>query len=210
MQLSALSAEDADRAVMTYWRQQASWTEPAIAGWRYEETRNLITLTMSGTAKLDWEGDAKVGRLMAIPGAGQTPPDILKRPAEQNQAAPWVTPFPAYKCWATTIRLPTAPRGWRWGFQAEPMNARLGGMAYWRVAGLQDGLMQTVMSRRAEKPEITASEAQAANDRLPAFDNKISHVFLERGGLRNRPPTDPRLNDAVDWSSDAAPCASDP
>jgi hypothetical protein len=48
---------------------------------------------------------------------------------------------------------------------------------YWRVADLRDGVMRTVMSKQFEIPEITSSQAEEVNQRLPTFNNNKSRVY---------------------------------
>jgi hypothetical protein len=209
-QLSSLAPDDAERAEKAFWRQQMSWVEAGKVAWRYDEEQNMVVLTMSGDGKLDWDGDDAYGHGLDIYHAGQTPPNEMQRPKEQDQSAPWVTEFPSYKCWVTTIRLPPARPGWRWDYAAKPINLELGGVRYWRIADMRSGVVRTVMSRQTLLPEITAAQAKEVNDRLPSFDNKISRVFEEdsatepskhdTGGLPPPP------GDGVDWSSPSAPC----
>ena len=211
-QLASLAPDDAERLQKAFWRQQMNSVEPDRVSWRYNDQQNMLVLTMSGEGKADWDGDDKDGHGLTIYGAGFTPPNEMHRPKEQDQAAPWATDFPTYKCWVTTSRLPAARPGWAWDYSAEPVNVRLGGVRYWRVAGLKDGVIRTVMSRQTFLPEITAAQAQEVNDRLPKFDNNMSRVFerdasqaptQDHSAKRPLPP-----GDDVDWSSPTAPCAS--
>jgi hypothetical protein len=211
-QLSSLSPEDAERAEKAFWRNQMNWVEPAATAWRYDEVQNTVVLTMSGEGKPQWEGDDRDGRNLDIEGAGFSPPAPLRRPKEQDQTAPWVTEFPSYKCWVTTIDLPAETARWRWDYVSAPMDETLGGVAYWRRASLRGGVMRTIMSRRAFLPEITAAQAADLNDRLASFDNKISRVF-QVAAFRRRPRPEAAATTGVgeapiDWSSPAAPCAA--
>lgn len=180
-QLSSLSPDDAERAVKAYFRREYSWVEPDTATWRYDDVGGALVLAMAGDGKPDWEGDEDGKRSLDIYSAGFSPPNQLRRPKEQDQAAPWMTDFPAFKRWTTVIRLPPETAKWRWNYSAAPVDEQLGGVAYWREAVLSGGVMRTTMSRRALVPEISAAEARAISDRLPAFDNNISRVFQAPG-----------------------------
>ena len=85
----------------------------------------------------------------------------------------------------------------------------MGGVAYWRVSDLRDGVMRTVMSRRVEVPEISAVEAQEVNRMIPSFDNKISRVYQVPTGSQSpqlgRPPLPP-FGEATDWMRAVTPC----
>ncbi|EJL33944.1 transglutaminase-like enzyme, predicted cysteine protease [Caulobacter sp. AP07] len=215
--LAGLSPDDAERQEKAYWRQQLDQVEPDTVTWRYDEAQGALILAMEGEGKPGWEGDAADGQSLDIYGAGFSPPGEYKRPKEQDQAAPWLTEYPRYRCWATTIRLPPAGPKRAWTYRAEPVNRRLGGVAYWREAELRDGVVRTVMSRRVYTPEITAAEAKATNDALPTFDNNISIVFeaparlVKAAGpkpVAGAPAFGVKDPDVIDWSSPDAPCAA--
>jgi hypothetical protein len=98
---------------------------------------------------------------------------------------------------------------WRWDYLADPVNIRLGGISYWRVSDLRDGVMRTVMSKRWLVPEISSAEAKEVNERLPTFNNKMSRVFqvksknvTERSNRASQPPFDA----TNDWTAAATPC----
>lgn len=191
--LAARSPDDAERVLKAFFQQEDPWVEAESASWRYDELHGSLVLDMSGSGKPGWTGDDTNGHNLTIMSAGFTPPNELHRPKEQDQAAPWQTDFPAFKRWTTLIRLPPARPGWRWSYLSAPVDERLGGVAYWRVARLADGIMFTSMSRRAFEPEITQQEAQEIGERLPKFDNNMSQVYeatVESGPDPN--PTDPK------------------
>lgn len=177
LELAKLSKEDAERTLKAFWADRLTWAEPAEVAWRYDEGRKLMVMTMSGEGTPEWEGDDKEGRSLDVYGAGFTPPAPYKRPKEQDQAAPWTVDFPVYSRWTTVIRLPPEKDGWTWAYRASQVDERMGGVAYWRDASLQNGVLRTTMSKRVLTPEITAEEAQAVNTRLPKFDNNVSRVW---------------------------------
>ena len=146
--LAALAPDDAERALRGYWRAQHDWVEADKVTWRWDDQRGALVLTLAGSGKPDWDGDAEDGRRFSLPGAGFTPPATMRRPKEQDQSAAWLTDFPRYRCWATTMRLPPATGKRRWDYRARPVERQLGGIAYWRRAALRDGVMRVVMSRR--------------------------------------------------------------
>lgn len=209
--LAAMSSEDADRAVRGYWRQQMDWVQPDQVAWRYDERRATLSLSINGEGKLDWDGDDSDGRSLVIIGAGFYPPDLRRRPREQDQTAPWTTEFPRFKCFATTIRLPAETRKWRWAYSADPMDRQLGGTAYWRASGLKQNVMRTVMSTRIEQPEISASEAKAVNDAIPGFNNKKSQVYQmsPRGDARTDMAREVLpFGEGIDWTGDVPACSA--
>jgi hypothetical protein len=207
--LAGLSAADAVRAVKAYWSENANFVDADTVSWRYFDNQAALVFSLVGTGKLEWEGDDKDGHNLTVMGAGFFAPAPLKRPAEQDQAAAWITEFPRFRCWATTIKLPPARPKYIWDYEAEPVDVRLGGVAYWRDASLKDGTITTIMSRRVYKREISAKEAKQLNNGIDAFNNNMSQVFeIGTSGKKGKesialPPTSD-----VDWLSPEAPCAS--
>jgi transglutaminase-like putative cysteine protease len=209
--LATQSTEDAERELKAYWRQQMNALEARTVTWRYDEREAMLVLGMEGEAEPEWDGDDKDGRTLNIPGAGFTPPDKLRRPKEQDQTAPWVTDFPTFRCWATTLRLPADTDRWRWAYRAGPVDEAFGGEAYWRAVDMREGVIRTVMSRRIYLPEISPAQAQALNARLPKFDNNISYVYQRDAKTTfaaRTPATPPPATDATDWTSPTAPCSA--
>jgi len=209
--LAGMSAEDAERGIRGYWAKTNSWIDPDAGSWAYDEQGAVLRMSVTGTMKLDWEGDDVAGRSLDIIGAGFTPPAEYRRPKEQDQAAPWLTEYPAFRCWATAIRLPMPTDRWQWDYRAKPVDLTMGGVTYWRVADLRDGVIRTVMSRRFDVPEISAEDAEEVNRQLPTFDNKISRVFEVGAGrpsgmhaTRSAPP----FQEDTDWMNPAAPCGA--
>jgi hypothetical protein len=206
-QLASVSAEGASRMVRDYWRAEAAWVQSETVSWSFDETSGALVLSMSGSADLDWDGDSASGHSMFIMGAGFTPPERLRRPPDQDSSAPWSTDYPVYRCWATTIRLPAAAPGWRWDYRSESVSRRLGGIDYWRLAGLTGNVMRTVMSRRVVVPEISAAEATKLNSEIAGFDNNKSQVFEQRSPPRGAPLNEsPPFADRTDWVSNSWAC----
>jgi hypothetical protein len=163
---------------------------------------------MIGSGKPDWTGNDRGGHSLSIWGAGFYPPNYLRRPPEQDATAPWVTEFPRFRCWATTVKLPAAGANFRWSYYADAVNARLGGIAYRRAASLQGGVMKTVMSRDTYLPEISALDGQLLNQQIPNFNNNQSTVFeTSAQGSPKQDRAEPRpFKDDQDWVADPTPC----
>lgn len=209
--LSGLPSDGAERALKNYWTQTAGWSLPETVAWRYDERQEVLIFSMTGETKLEWDGNDNDGRSLGILGAGFNPPSELKRPKDQDQSAPWVTEFPRFSCWVTTIRLPVDAGGRRWTYRSAPVDLKLGGVAYWRIADLRDNVMRTVMSKRFYVPEISTEQAAELNAGIRTFDNKISQVYQVRATEVSatapgaaRPPFD----DTTDWVESPALCAS--
>ena len=207
--IAVLSAEDADRALRTYLRQTNGWIEPEAVSWRYDEQSAVLLLTVTGRGKLDWTGADADGRSLTLFGAGFTPPAEFHRPKEQDQTAPWITGYPSFRCWVTAIHLPGGDSRWKWDYESDPVDRHLGGVDYWRLADLRDGVMRTVMSRRIDVPEITPEQADEVNSALPTFNNHMSSVY--QIARNKREPNHRRLsaapfNGETDWTATDTPC----
>jgi len=205
-QLTGLSAEDADRTVKSYWRQQLDWATPDKAGWSFDKRRMALTLDFTGRGNPGWTGNASDGHSLTISGAGFYKPDILRRPSDQDQSAGWVVEFPRFRCWATTIRLPKAGNRLAWSLYAEPMNKRLGGVAYWRTSGFSGNIVRTVMSSHTYEPEATPLEAAALNREIPNFNNNMSSVTEQSPSSVAKTSTTLPFGDTTDWLNAPAPC----
>jgi hypothetical protein len=207
-QLASVSPDDAQRAEKGFWKQQISWNEPSTVSWRFDEDRGVLILEMTGEGSPPWQGTGVGGHALEIPGAGFSPPAELRRPKEQDQLAPWLTEFPRYSCWATTIRLPPSTSKWSWDFIALPVNRKLGGVAYWREAALREGVMRTVLSKRTLTPEISAGVAEQLNTALADFDARISQVFQVGPQDRMKPSLQRVRPEPADWAVPDAPCSA--
>jgi hypothetical protein len=204
--LSALSAEDRDRQLKAYWRQQVDWLTPDTVSWHYDDKQMALSLGVSGRGNPGWKGDAKSGHSLTIVGAGFFAPDMMRRPAEQDQRASWSVPFPRFHCWATTIHLPPAEAPLRWSLYADPMDRRLGGIRYWRASGMAGNVVRTLMSTHSYEPEATVNEAMIVNLAIPNFNNNMSSIAEEKKADVVPSSTKLPFGDGVDWLADPAPC----
>lgn len=204
-QSEAMSHEDALQAFKSA-AVGGVWDELDAIDWEYDEAENVFIFTMKGTWSLDWSGDQESGRSYSLPGAGFYPPDERHRIKEQDQDAPWVRDsFPKFTCFATTVHLPAASNGMAWNYEAEPMNRRLGGQAYWRASGLKSNVVRTVMSSNIYLPEITSAEAKAVNKAIKGFNNNISSVF--EAEAEDTPVADPLpFGDNPNWEELVKAC----
>jgi hypothetical protein len=208
--LAALSPDEVDRILRSYWQKQEEWIDPDRMSWRYDEKEGATILTLVGKAKPEWRGNDREGRKLDIWDAGFYSPNKLHRPPEQDQTAPWLTDYPKFKCWATTIHLPPSGAQWHWSYYADPMNLQLGGTRYWRAAALQGNVMRTVMSRNVYLPEISATEAKNLNDAISGFNNNQSNVFEKTAKAGTKEPvsvSDLPFHDNEDWVGSASACS---
>jgi hypothetical protein len=205
--LATMSSADADRALKAYFRERLSDVEPDQVGWHYDERHATIVLTMKGKGKVDWEGDASDGHQLTLLGAGFNPPTKMERPKDQDQSAGWSVTYPKFRCYATTVHLPPATKGFHWTYSSKPVNRRLGGVAYWRQAGLKDNVVRTVMSSQSFTRELTAAEAAEVNAQIPGFDNYMSTVE-ETSGAEAAKASPLPFSEEPDWAANPAVCSA--
>lgn len=205
--LGTMSPTDADRAIMAYFRQSLSDVEPEHVSWHYDERHSSIMLVMKGKGKIDWDGDAKQGFSLILPGGGFRPPAKMERPKDQNQSAAWSVTYPKFRCYVTTVRLPPPTKGFQWTYRSKPVNRRLGGVAYWRQAGMRDNMVRTVMSSQSLARELTSAEATETNKQIPTFDNYMSSV--EEVSRSEPVETSPLpFMEEPDWMANPAVCSA--
>lgn len=206
--LATISSADAERAVKAYFRQRLSEVEPGEVSWRYDERHASLLLTMKGKGKVDWEGEGKDGHRLTLVGAGFYAPAKLQRPKDQDQHAAWSVTYPKFRCFATTVHLPPATKGFNWTYSSKPVNRKLAGVIYWRAAGLQKNVVRTVQSSQSFRREIPASEAPMINAQIPTFDNYMSSV--EEISSAAKPASPLPFDDEPDWVSNPAVCSPPP
>jgi hypothetical protein len=205
--LAALSADDADRALKSYWHQQLEWATPDKVTWSYSERRMAITLGMVGRGNPGWEGDSGQGHSLTLLGAGFYKPDPMRRPLDQDQAAGWAVEFPRFRCYATTVRLPRAGGKFTWSLFANPVDRKLGGTVYWRASGFNKNIVRTVMSSHNYESEVSPQEAVALNQAISRFNDKMSNVAEEApGSVLVSLPILP-FGEDVDWVNSPSPCS---
>lgn len=208
--LAALSPADGERALRKLVSQDAAWTWIDIdhLTWHADENHAVLEIAFSGQGDTDWTAAGGGLRSYILPGAGFTPPDRLRRPHDQDQTLPWVTNWPSYQCWVTTMHLPKPDELHQWGYAINPVARTLGGIAYWRRAGLTGNVMRLIESKRTLAPEVSATEAGVLNSAIPTFDANKGQVEEQthyKGAAR--PKDDPLpYADATDWTAPDAPC----
>jgi Domain of Unknown Function with PDB structure (DUF3857)/Transglutaminase-like superfamily len=207
--LALLSGEDLKQALRGIIGYGNAAIEAESSNWTYDEPTGVLTLNWSATQKLDWESDSLGEEEFFIPGAGFTPPDELNRSKGQDQSAPWKLDFPSFKCWVTTIHLPPNQGRLRWTYNSKPVNRTFGGVQYYRQATIRNGYMQTIMSRRGTKAELSAADAKIMNAGLPDFDNAKSMLYRTRVGPDEGNSDDTRMlveSKGIDWISAGTIC----
>jgi hypothetical protein len=203
--LASVSPADADRAVKAYFRQAMSQVEPDKVDWRYDERHATMLLTMNGTGKVDWDGSDSEGHSLTLIGGGFYAPAKLERPKDQDQTAAWSVTYPKFRCYVTTVHLPSPGKRFHWTYSSKPVSRRLAGVIYWRVAGLENGVVRTVESSQSFEREVPASDAAQINAEIPTFDNYMSSVEESSAQAKDAAPLP--FSDEPDWAANPALCS---
>jgi hypothetical protein len=201
--LASLAGDDLKRGLRQLANEDGANAESEESSWDYDGKTGTLTIKWAGTKILDWDKDDPQEPTYYLPGAGFSPPDALKRPKEQDQTAPWSVTFPTFKCWVTTITLPADDARTQWDYHADPVGRTLAGVEYFRSASVNGNTLQTVMSKRSVKPQLTAEEAAGIESALAGFDNSKSYVFRhKRDRKASVAPDDMLVKSAtLDWLS---------
>ena len=212
--LLSLTSRDAETSLKSMLSNNGGFEQVVTASWDFDELSAALIIDATAKDTLDWE-PKDGGRIWdyGVPGAGFYAPPRRTRPAEFDQDIPWRNDPNRFSCYATTIHLPEPEEGRAWSHSADAVDDLIGGVAYWRMADLEDGTIRTVMASRTMKREISAEDAQSANRLIPDFDNSQSHVYQITGPARwsEREISDPSIKAVPgatghDWLKDPSPC----
>jgi Domain of Unknown Function with PDB structure (DUF3857) len=157
----ALAAdEDRDRTLKTYWRDAISWIDPQKVGFTYDEATVTMTVSMEGSAKIDWAASEGGARDFNVTDSSLGWDVTYARDSGPNADAPYAVEFPMYKTWTVTLRLPNAGAGFSL-VNADPVDRTAAGIRFRRHAELKDGVVTIVADQQALEPEFPASQAKA-------------------------------------------------
>lgn len=212
--LSSVPADQAQRAIKDYWHGEEPWVDAEQASWKMDQAAGVLTLTLTGEGDLtiadpDYPATAVGGR---IPSSALSTPARLRRPKSQDQSLPWVTGYPSFQCWATTLRLPPGGASAYWSLFGEGYSRVIGGAELMRRAGLTGDIARSVISRRFLTPEISAADAIASNAQVADFDAyplAVRRQALFKGAAR-WPDKPLPFTDATDWTAPDNPCMAPP
>lgn len=184
-----------------------AWESVDSVEYRYDRETLASILTISGTARVDWDSDDDGGYSLTLPRGGFNPPSRRQRAADQDQDAPYYS-TPEFICHATTVRLPEDTDIDNWSFNTVFDTLMFGSLYYRMMEKRDDGTIRMVRGLRVEQPEISATRAARDNRRIERFDNSMAriayhpdHVAESWGRLKKVPATY-----EIDWTSPDAPC----
>jgi tetratricopeptide (TPR) repeat protein len=185
-QLSQLTPAAREQALRGYWKKQYDFVEVKSATMELDEKQGVTVLRMEGMAELDWGGNSYTTDGLSV-GANV---DFGREPGI-NVDAPFIVPHPVYAITRQTIELPAAGTFTSSGADHD---VTLAGVRYTRKSKIVNRVFTGEVTMRSQAPEVTASEARAAEQQLKAMwkdwvDVKVSGYTLtdaDLAGVRSR------------------------
>jgi hypothetical protein len=191
LQMSTLTPDQLLQAFRSNLSGESSWNSIDSVRYRFDVVQRASVLEIAGTGPIDWERDDGDGtRSIALPGGGFSPPARRRRPADQDQSAPFYTK-PDYNCHVTTLRVPTETSLENWYFNST-FDTQLYGQLYYRTFERRDGTLRMIRGSRTQELEIDSAKAERDNVRLARFDNSMARVTYDRSAeFRSQTPGTP-------------------
>jgi tetratricopeptide (TPR) repeat protein len=170
--LANLAGEARDRALREYWRGRFDVLEPKTVTASYDAKTGEETLSLEGTAKMDWSK----GRYETDGTAIGYRADFTRQPGPDTDA-PWLVAFPYYAKLTERVLL---PKGFTAGkTQAkDDVNLTVAGVAYLRTTRAADDVVTVERSERSLVPEFPAKDAPAAQKTLRDLADQA--IYIQR------------------------------
>lgn len=208
-ELVAATPDQVNGYMRSYWQQHGEKYEFDQFEWDYDERRQALTISARGTMKDAWSGGPTAGYMIDLPDSSDFAPNQPDRPADQDQALPWMINFPSFRCMVVNIKLPQQRPQFYWDFVSPDLDRRVAGTRFLRRSEMRDGVMRVVMSRRALVPEIDAAQAAEIEPALAAFRENDAYLVETIGSRRGRTANSGAplpLIAEVDWAGLETPC----
>jgi tetratricopeptide (TPR) repeat protein len=160
-----------DEAMRQRWKKDYDFVSIAESTYKFDKSKGELRQTVKGTVKMDWRDG-----WFAIPAASLGYDPDFQRASGPQQDAPFSTAYPHYDISRVTIRLPA-------GFAAEQkrqpsVKQSLVGVDYQRSVAFAEDVMTVETSERATVPEVSHTDALAAEKRLRTLWRDDLHLRL--------------------------------
>lgn len=152
-QLGMITTAQRDQGLRSVWAGLVNLTSVDEVGSTYDPDANVLTLTIRGSATLDWRGG------LIPPGSTYQPLAVAERPDGPFKDAPFSVDYPTYTRQFVTVRLPDEGRGYtfRGGqFDRTELAHRIS-----RTTRIEGDTATVEVIIRSLEPEISAAEAEA-------------------------------------------------
>ncbi|MDJ0643691.1 MAG: DUF3857 domain-containing protein [Erythrobacter sp.] len=206
-QFSALTPDQLSTAFRSALTGEAHWDTIDDVSYRFDRKTQAGILTIKGSGPVSWESYGSDAYSLTLPGGGFYPPSRRLRQNDEEADIPFARTL-AYRCYATTVRLPDATDLENWGFNSAIDTMLFGEVFYRMMERRDDRTIRMVRGNRVERTEITPQRAQRDNGRLANFDNTTAvisynpnEVMEPWGRLHPVPATF-----EIDWAGEDVPC----
>jgi tetratricopeptide (TPR) repeat protein len=163
------------------WKGQYDWIEPRKVGFTVDEATGDVTLTMEGTAKMEWAA-AGQDRRYETDGSSLGWKSRLKRDGGPHPDAPFAVNYPDSSETIETIVLPSKGAGFT--VIGDDFDRTVGVWRLTRTAAIHDGVFTMHAESRALAREISAADAAASA--APLAELRDNEVYVQ-AGLGYRP-----------------------
>ena len=161
--MANLSGDALDRALREWWSKAYDFVTISSVAARFDPEAGTETLSMEGTAHLDWKDGWYTTDGLGVGFEAQ-----FTRPTEANASAPYAVNFPFYVHTSERIRLPTSRRAFT--LSGANVDRVVAGVEYRRHVSIEaDGSFFGEASSRSVQPEFPAAAAPEAEQALRAM-----------------------------------------
>ena len=173
--LGNYAGADRQRVLREYWNDRFDFVTPESVTATFDEQARTLNLTLTGSAKLEWDG---VWYETDKTGIGYRAD--FKRDAGPGADAPYSVPYPYFERTRETIVLPP-------GFTAasirsgEPVDETVAGIEYRRTTGFAGNTFTVERTERSVASEFPASQAPAFEKRLRELQDKRVYLRMPDG-----------------------------
>ena len=159
-----LSAADRDEALRKFWRKNYDFITPISVATSDDPVTGDFVMTISGTAKMDWSGEAGT-RWYEVDGARVGWKFDIVRDGQLNQDAPFAFDYPDWWAKRETIKLPYAGKGFQ--LQGGDVDESVGGLyAFHRSVKIEGEVLTMEANTRALMGELFAAKVATTRARM--------------------------------------------
>lgn len=206
-QFSALTPDQLSAAFRNALTGEGNWDAIEEVTYRFDKKTQAGILTIKGSGPVKWESYSNNAYSLTLPGGGFYPPSRRLRQNGDDANIPFARNL-AYRCYATTVRLPENTDLKNWGFNSVIDTMLFGEVFYRMMERRDDRTIRMVRGNRVERSEITPQRAKRDNGRVADFDNSTAVISYDPdevmepwGRLHAVPATY-----EIDWAGEDVPC----
>jgi tetratricopeptide (TPR) repeat protein len=189
--LASLTGNVRKEALERYWRNEFDFLTPEKVDAHLDDATGEMHLTVSGTAKMDWDGVWYETDRMHV---GFTPD--FSRADGPDKEAPFKVYYPFFSRAVETIVLP--PSFGAEQISGDPVDETVAGIEYHREARMENSVFTATRTSRSIEPEFAAVDAPAAAKLLAALDDKRLYLKMPSNYRSSAAELDARSAEKID------------